>query len=274
MAIIDFITDLVALFLWLSWLSVRFDPLVKTSAASLVGTLRKADPSNPKRWIYLTSLVLLILLRALVWWQICAPLHADPSLNLGIIHLPTRGDAFGRMLLFSFLSFAQMLAGFYFWVLLISAANSKVPDTDPFQKMVRLYVNRSERWPGFVKLLLPFLVGATAWLVLHPVLAWLRILPPAKSTALLFEQAALVGAAAYLMLKYLIVGILLLHLLNSYVYLGNQSFWNFVNATARNLLHPLRWLPLRVGKMDFLPVAAIAMVLLLAEGFRHLHMPF
>jgi hypothetical protein len=172
------------------------------------------------------------------------------------------------------LSFAQMLAGFYFWMLLLSAANSKVPDTDPFQKMVRLYVNRFERWPGFAKLLLPFLVGVAAWLLLHPVLVWLRILPSAKSSALLFEQAALVGAAAYLMWKYLIVGILLLHLLNSYVYLGNQSFWNFVNVTARNLLYPLRWLPLRAGKMDFLPVAAIAFVLLLAEGFRHLHMPF
>ena len=54
-SLIDFILNLVALVLWLNWLSVRFDPLVKTSAASLVGTLRKADRSNPNRWIYLAS---------------------------------------------------------------------------------------------------------------------------------------------------------------------------------------------------------------------------
>jgi uncharacterized protein YggT (Ycf19 family) len=86
------------------------------------------------------------------------------------------------------------------------------------------------------------------------------------------------GGATYLTWKYLIVGILLLHLLNSYVYIGNHPFWNFVNATASNLLRPLRWLPLRIGKVDLLPLLAVAMVFFLSElvtnSPRWIRLPF
>ena len=47
-----------------------------------------------------------------------------------------------------------------------------------------------------------------------------------------------------------------------------------MNATARNLTRPIRWLPLRVGRIDLTPVLGIALVFLgcgLAEaGLRHL----
>jgi len=57
----------------------------------------------------------------------------------------------------------------------------------------------------------------------------------------------------------------LLHLLISYVYLGNSKVWTFIEGTARNLLKPLRWLPLRAGKADFAPILGIALVLTAAE---------
>jgi uncharacterized protein YggT (Ycf19 family) len=60
----------------------------------------------------------------------------------------------------------------------------------------------------------------------------------------------------------LIAVVLLLHVVNSYLYLGNHAFWSFINATARNILAPLRWLPLRVGRVDLTPVVGIAVVLL------------
>jgi uncharacterized protein YggT (Ycf19 family) len=41
--------------------------------------------------------------------------------------------------------------------------------------------------------------------------------------------------------------------------------WNFINATARTLLRPLRWLPLQAGKIDFAPVLAIVVVLAAAQ---------
>jgi uncharacterized protein YggT (Ycf19 family) len=53
--------------------------------------------------------------------------------------------------------------------------------------------------------------------------------------------------------------------LNSYIYFGRHPFWNYVNATAQTLLTPLKKIPLRAGKVDFAPVAGIALVFLLAQ---------
>ena len=103
------------------------------------------------------------------------------------------------------------------------------------------------------------------WLALHPALTSLSILPANRVDGQLFKQAAILGASTYLLWKYLIVGVLLLHLVNSYVYLGNQAFWNFINVTARNILFPLRWIPLRAGRMDFLPLVAMALVFFAGE---------
>jgi uncharacterized protein YggT (Ycf19 family) len=274
MALIDFILNLAALLLWWSWLAIRFDPLTKTSAASLIGTLRKADPTGPKRWKYLATLLALLLLRAGIYHLLSPALHWTPALELDIIDLSFRSDLMGRMLLFSLLSFALTLGVFYLWVLLLSVANSGVPDLDPFQRLVRLYFKWLENWPWLVKLFLPFVAGALLWLALHPILTGMAIVPKGRSNLQVLEQAALIGATTYLAWKYLIVGVLLLHLLNSYVYLGNHAIWNFINTTARNLLHPLRWLPLRLGKVDFLPLIGIALVFLVTETFSRLPMRY
>jgi uncharacterized protein YggT (Ycf19 family) len=265
MPLIDFILNFAGLLLWLNWLSISFDPLSRATAASLIGTLKKADASGPKRWKFLAGLVSLLLLRALIYWQIGGAVNWTPSLQLGFVDLSFRSDYLGRMLLFSLLSFALTLGIFYLWLLLLSAANNNVADTDPLQKMIRLHLRWIERWPPIIKLLLPFLSGGLLWIAFHPLFKWLAIVPQTKSTAQLLEQAAVIGVGTYLAWKYLIVGILLLHLVNSYVYLGNHPFWNFINASARNLLYPLHWLPSRVGRVDFLPLLGIGLVFLVTR---------
>jgi uncharacterized protein YggT (Ycf19 family) len=271
MALIDFILNLFALLLWLNWLALRPDSPAWTPSVSLVGTLRRADSSATRRWKSLAGLAALLLGRALVYWQLSSQFHWTPRLDLAIIDLhfhldpALRWDFIARALLFSLLSFALTLLVFYIWLLLLSVVNSSVPDTDPFQKLVRMHFKWLERWPGVLKLLMPFVAGALLWLSLHPVLAWLGILPAVRSDEQILRQAAVIGAVTYLAWKYLIVGILLLHLVNSYVYLGNHAIWNFVNATARNLLWPVRWIPLRLGKVDFLPLVVMALVFFVGE---------
>ena len=265
MLLINFILNLAGLLLWLNWLSLHFDPLAKTSATSLVGTLKKADASGPRRWQSLAGVAGLVVIRAVIYWQIGPALNWTPRLSLPPLEPPFRSDYFISALLFSSLSFISTLAVFYFSLLLLSLANRNVPDTDPLQKLVRLYFKWLESWPAVIKLLLPLFAGALFWLALHPLMTSLGMLPHAKSSAQLLEQAAVIGAGSYLSWKYLIVGILVLHLFNSYVFLGNHPIWNFVNATARNLLYPLRWLPLRIGRIDLLPVAAIALVLIVVN---------
>jgi uncharacterized protein YggT (Ycf19 family) len=59
--------------------------------------------------------------------------------------------------------------------------------------------------------------------------------------------------------------LLTLYLLNSYIYFGNHPFWNYVDATGRAVLNPLKKIPLRIGKADFTPVVGIALVFFIAE---------
>ena len=83
-------------------------------------------------------------------------------------------------------------------------------------------------------------------------------------------RAALIGLSTYLTWRYLLGGLLLLHLVNSHVYLGKHPFWSFVSATATTALSPLRVIPLRIAKMDFSPVVGIAIVFLAGEAYQRL----
>ena len=87
MGLIDFILNLAGILLWLSWRSVRSDPLVKTRPATLVGTLRRAGPRRLKGWQLLVGLVALLLLRAVLYQQIGPEADWTPKLDLFFIVL-------------------------------------------------------------------------------------------------------------------------------------------------------------------------------------------
>ncbi len=131
------------------------------------------------------------------------------------------------------------------------------------QKLLRLHVGPVGRWPWWVQSLLPLVLVAGLWVALHPVLVYLNVTGPVQSPSHLPEQGFLVGAALYLSLKYLLPVFLLLHLIASYVYLGRNPLWDFVSLTARNVLAPLRRLPLRYAMVDFAPLAGAVLIFLL-----------
>ena len=267
MGLIDFILNLAGILLWLSWRSVRLDPLTKTSPATLVGTLRRAEPHRLKRWHSLAALGALLILRALLYWQIGSTVDWTPNLYLGAIDraIPFRSDVWWLMLLFSVLSFAIMLGLLYLWLLLLSLVNGRAAESDRVQKLVRLHLGRVDRWPWLVKALLPLLVTFCLWYLVSLLLSRLTLIPPTLSKTHRLEQALVVGLGSYLSWKYLVGGLLALHLVSSYVYLGNLPFWNFINLTGRNLLIPLRRVPLRLGKVDFAPLVGLALVFFIAE---------
>ena len=181
MGLINFILNLAGLLLWLNWRSIRFDPLVKTSPATLAGTLRRAEPRRLKRWHLLAALGALLLLRALLYWQIGSAVDWTPNFHLGGIDIaiPFRSDSWWRMVLFSGLSFAVTLGVCYLWLLLLSLVNGPRDGADPLQKLVRLHLGRVDRWPWPVKLLLPLLVSLLGWYLLSLLLSRLGIIPPA-----------------------------------------------------------------------------------------------
>jgi uncharacterized protein YggT (Ycf19 family) len=259
--IIDFILNLAGLLLWLNWRTAKVDPLGKRTPATLIGTLRRADSRGTARWHLPVVLGGLLLLRALFYWQIGAAAHWTGKLDLGVIELSFRSDFFSRMLLFSFCSFALMLAVFYLWLLLLSI----LAGPEPFHALVRTQLGGIDRWPRPVKWILPFAVAALIWWLANWLFAGLQIIPPPVSPERRLAGALIIGLDSYLMWKFLIGALLLLHLLNSYIYFGRHPFWNYVNATAQTLLRPLKKIPLRAGNANFAPVAGITLVFLLAE---------
>jgi uncharacterized protein YggT (Ycf19 family) len=131
--------------------------------------------------------------------------------------------------------------------------------------MVRMQLGVVDGWPTWAKMISPLAFTALAWWLAGWLFTWLEILPKPVSAAHRLEESVVIGLGSYLVWKYLAVALLALHLLNTYIYFGKHPFWNYVNATAQNLLAPLRKIPLRAGKVDFAPVVGIALVFFAAE---------
>lgn len=264
MSLLNFILDLVGLLLWVNWRAMGFKEYVPYRS-TLVHTLKSAAPRRPGRWRYLAGLGLLLWIRSWIYRPLGSGLDWVPHLNLQVVSIPFRSDLPWRMTLFSVLSFVLTLVIFHLWLLLFSIANRAIPDSQPLQRLVRLQLGWADRLPWPVKLSLPIVGAMALWTALHPILVALRMLPTGDTARLIVEQGAVFGLVGLLTWKYLVVGVLIFHLLNSYVHLGHSPVWEFGSLTARQLLKPLRWLPLEVGRVDFAPTLGVLLTLLLAE---------
>ena len=260
MGYVDFILNLAGLLLWLNWRAGKADPLGKRRPATLIGTLRRAEPRGAGRWQLPAILAGLLVLRAVLYWQIGSAAGWNGKLDLGVTVPFFRSNLFGQMLLFSVLSFMRMLGILYLWLLLLSILSGP----EPIHQLVRIPLGRIDTWPRWVKFLLPLVVTALVWSLASWPFAWLHA-RPAMSALDRIGEALLIGLSAYLPWKFVIGALLALHLLNNYIYFGSHPFWNYVDATAQILLKPLKKVPLRAGKVDFAPVVCIALVFLLAE---------
>jgi uncharacterized protein YggT (Ycf19 family) len=264
MGTVDFILNLAGLLLWLNWRSNRFDPLVKRLPATLMGTLRPATPKTLRRWHLPAFIGAFLLLRALIYWWIGRETNWSGKLNLGVTVLwfssGSHWSGFCHMVVFSFFSFGLVLGIFYVWLLMLSLLAGPLP----MHGLVTIPLGRVDRWPRWAKIILPFFATAAAWWLAGWLLERMQILPP-EAPAGRFKHALILGAASYLLWKFPLGAILLLHLLNSYIYFGKQPFWNYVSATAQTLLRPLKKIPLRVGRVDFAPVLALVILFLTAE---------
>lgn len=265
MGVIDFILNLAGLLLWLNWRAAQADPLGRPAPATLIGTLRRAAPSQMRRWHLPAALGGLLLLRALLYRQIGSAVGWYGRLDLGVTAVFFHSRDWGQMLLFSIFSFARMFGIFYLWLVLLSVLKGPLP----LHRLVKMQLGKIDGWPRWIKLLLPLGVIAVAWGLASWPFAWLHP-RSAMSAANRIEEALVIGLGSYLVWKYLIVALLTLHLLNSYIYFGKHPFWNYVDATAKQLLRPLKKIPLRAGRADFAPLVGIALVFLLAELAQHL----
>ena len=138
-------------------------------------------------------------------------------------------------------------------------ANTGTPETDPLQRIVRMQLG-SGRLPIMATLLTPGVLGTLLWLVAGWPLA-ARALPTSPTIEMLWQQALVFGLGTYFVWQYFIILLLLVHIFNSYVYLGKAPFWHFLAFTGRNALRPVRWLPLTFGRFDLTPLLVISLAL-------------
>lgn len=256
---IDFILNVAAVLLWVRLRSIR-QAGARSRSGTLLSTLIKTGGRTFEEWYYAGGLLLLLAARAVFYWHMGSAADWIPALRMGAVVIPFRSDYGDRMLLFSILSFGRMLMYFYFWLLLLSAANRRLPESDPLQRMVRFHLGLVDRWPAVVKLALPLFIAAGLWSALTPGFVYLGLLPEPQSYSLSIQQSLVIGAGAFFAWEWLIIVLMVVHAINSYVFLGNSAFWTFVHASAENILKPVRWIPMRFGKLDLAPIILIVAV--------------
>ena len=266
MSSIDLLLNIAGVLLWLNWRSFAFDPLLKSTPATLVGTLKRAEPHRLKRWQVLTSLGSLLFLRAVLYWQLGSAADWTPKIDLVLVVLPFRINFFESALLYSLASFARVLAVLYFWLLALAFVNRGMDESEPLHKLVRLQLGRLARLPRLAQFFLPVVLVTFLWVATNPFLVHASVITTTQSWSHLLGQGLLMSVALYLSLKYLLPLFLLVHLVISYVYVGRSPVWDYVSATSQRLLSPLRGLPLRFARIDFGPVIAAVVILVLLDA--------
>jgi hypothetical protein len=261
MSLVDWILNIAAIFLWMDWRSAR--SAKPQSILSIAGTVRHAGRAAGKGFGSLAALILILVVRPAFYYTVGSALNWTPAINFLSISIPWRSDLLGRMYIFSTLTFLKVIGYYYAWLLLLSVVNRRLTDEDRIQRFVRGQLAWLERFPAWLKLLLPSIITALAWVPLAALFAGLELIPKGGSDKAIWIQAAAFALAALLVWKWLIIAFFVVHLLNIYVYMGTHLLWHYIGVTSRKLLLPFSFL--RSGKLDLSPVAGIIVIDAIAE---------
>ena len=262
MDLVDYILNLAGVLLWLSWRGMRMDSEERAASVSLAGTLQRTE-ARARRGASLLFLLGLLLIGRAVVYRLLAPASSwTPRLDLHVVVPAFQDESLASLLTYSLLSFLRLLSTTYFWMLVMVMVNRRTGEGNRFQKIMRRHLGPAGRWPWFVQLVLPLFMVTTLWLALAPLLALLGVTSRVPALVPLLQQGLLIGGVLYLSLKYILPALLLAHLVINYVYFGRSSLCDFINLTAGNLLAPIRWVPLKVGRVNFAPLVGAAVILL------------
>lgn len=264
MALLNLLLDLIALVLLLTGLGVG-NRMPAHRAGTLLGNLTLAQSSHARRWPLFAGLATVLFLRPFLYAPLAEVSGWVPEWNPLPASVPFRADFLNRLLVFSLVSFAWTLLQFLSWMLFASALARGTRDPSVWNRFFGDMIGSLSRLPTVVMLLIPPAAGALVWITVSAPLQWMSILPQFRSWQHLGFQAGLIGAGVWISGGWMLCGLLLLRLINTYVYLGTHPFWDFVHQVGGVLVRPLEWLPARIGKLD---LTALAGALLIGAATR------
>jgi hypothetical protein len=266
MSLVDLLLNVAALIMWVSWRGIRGTEAAGT-AGTILGNLRAAGVERPSRWPYLAWLVGLLLFRAILYRQMGPNLAWHPGWSHGAATLVFRSDSFPRMLAFSGLGFLSTLLFWYTGLAGILALHRPPMDRDGITRALRRQAPWLANLPGWLLLMLVAAAAGVSWLAIGSMAARHGLVPPLRGERHLLQQALVVAAGQWCVLRWWIAVLLVLHFVHLYVHLGNQAVWEFVQNTGQKLSRPFAFL--RVGHLDAAPLVALVVYWTLLTWIGH-----
>ncbi len=242
MEIADILLNLLGLGLWAS--------------AAIAPRSQDQDPAadSAARRILLGCLLLLLALRALLFWILWP--DRDLEIDLGAVDYYTTGKGFTSHLVHSLCSFLAFLFLFHLWVLGLRLALGRVPGV---ARATGRVLGPAGRWPPLAGLALSLLGGMALWIACWGIGRAAGLELQYESLARHCLRAPLVALSLWTTFAALIQILLLLHLILSYVHLGDHPFLAMVDRGAEAFLRPLRLLPLRIARIDTAPLLGVVL---------------
>jgi len=254
MDVLNAILNTVALLLWSLWLLRRGG---------------EGKSANASGWLWLGAVAVLLILRAVFYWEIGSPLGWVFHWSLGVVSIPFTSDSCGRMMLYSALSFLKALVMFHTLLAAVSSFGRPLPAGNNVGDAFRRVAGRAASWPGWLLWLLSSLVAALAWPPIAKLLQHEGLTPSVPFRDLLLQAALIGGAMTHLWLWTLAVmaGLALLH---RHFYLGGHPLWVWLAAASTNSLRWVNWIPARVGNLDLRPLVGLIMAVALSIALNRM----
>jgi len=259
------ILNLAALLLWIHWRDVPVSTAPVKSKSPGV-RFKRLGIRLARGSLGLLLLAMLLVGRAWFYHRIAPEVDWQPRLTLitytpqitADLSLPFAWADFTKQLAFSLVSFAGWLVRYNFVLVFCSVLKPEIDEARGWRHFLRGQLGLLDRLPALVKIPLALALGAGV----HYGAAWwlvgLGIMPALAPEALLH----LAGGMAVLDLRivaWCAMVVLSLFVLNSYIYFGKHKFWKIIEATGHGLLRPFRLFPMKWGRVDFAPLAGLAL---------------